>query len=492
MTSPTTSTSSISGLVSNMDTTTIISQLMQIESRPQTLLKTQLTTSQNQAAAYRDINSLFASLSTAADALTQSSSWNLTKASSSSGSVAATATAGAQAGTVSFSVDALASGHALISDAAQKWGTATTAFGLGTLTLTKSDGSPYTKSDGTVVGPITPTDVDGDGTISLSDAVAAINAAGVGITASAVNAGNGFQLSLSSTATGLASGFQLATSSGTVGFTVLNQAADAKITLGAGGPTPTAITSPTNTFSGVLSGTSFTVSQAATTATVTVTSDPDAVAGKVAAVVAAANAVLNKIKANTDSSTGSTAPLKGDYSLNQLAGQVLDAVSSMVGTSVLDASNNPISSSAGSNGLQLTKDGTLTFDAAAFKTAFAANPALVQAVFSGAYAAGTDGTLNTPDDTITTQGVGARLKTLATMASDKATGMLTSLANGQDTRAKDIQSQIDDWTTRLALRQQTLTDQFTAMETALGTLKNQSSWLTSQIASLPTWSSSSK
>jgi flagellar hook-associated protein 2 len=484
MTSPTTSTSSIGGLASGIDTTSIISQLMQIESQPQTLLRTQLTTSQNQAAAYRDINSLFAALTTAADALTQSSSWNLTKATSSSTSVSATATAGAQAGTLSFSVDKLASGHSIISAATQKWGTATSAFNLGSLTLTKYDGSTV---------PINPTDSDGDGTISLADAVTAINAANAGVTASAVNTGTGgFQLSLSSTATGAASSFTLAASSGTVGFTVLNQAQDASITLGAGGPTPTTITSSTNTFSGVLSGTSFTVSQAATTATVTVTSDPDAVAGKVQAVVNAANAVLAKIAANTDSSAGSTAPLKGDFSLTSLSGRVLDAVSSRVGTGLLDANGQPITSSAGSNGLQLTKDGKLTFDAAAFKTAFAANPALVQRVFSGTVGAGADTTLNTPDDTVDVDGVGARLKTLATMASDSATGMLTGLANGQDTRAKDIQSQIDDWTTRLALRQQTLTDQFTAMETALGTLKNQSSWLTSQIASLPTWTSSNK
>jgi flagellar hook-associated protein 2 len=481
MTSPTSSTSSISGLVSNMDTTTIISQLMQIEAQPQTLLKNQLTTSQNQAAAYRDINSLFAALSTAADALTQSASWNLTKASSSDTTVAASATLGAQAGSVTFSVGALASGHSIISSASQKWNTATTAFGLGTLTLTKSDNSTVT---------INPTDSDSDGTISLADAVTAINAAGAGVTASAVNTGSGYQLSLASTATGLASSFSLSASTGAMTFGVLTAAANASITLGAGGSTPTTITSATNTFSDVLTGTSFTVSSKGTTATVTVTSDPDAVAGKVAAVVNAANALLTKIAANTDSTTGSTAPLKGDYSMNQLSGQVLDAVSSLVGTSLKDAKGNAISSSAGSNGLQLTKDGKLTFDAAAFKTAFATNPALVQAVFSGAYAAGADNTLNTPDDIITTQGVGARLKTLATNASDKATGVLTSLASGQDTRAKDIQAQIDDWTTRLALRQKTLTDQFSAMETALGTLKNQSSWLTSQINSLPTWNSS--
>jgi flagellar hook-associated protein 2 len=172
-----------------------------------------------------------------------------------------------------------------------------------------------------------------------------------------------------------------------------------------------------------------------------------------------------------------------------MAGQVLDAVSSLVPTGLLDANGKPITSSAGSNGLQLTRDGALTFDAAAFKTALAANPALVRTVFSGAYAAGADTTLNTPDDVVTTVGVGARLKTLATAASDKATGMLTSLAKGQDTRAKDIQAQIDDWTNRLALRKKTLTDQFGAMETALGTIKNQSSWLSSQINSLPSWNS---
>ena len=66
-----TSTSSVSGLVSGMDTTTLISQLMQIEAQPQTQLKTQLASTQTDAAAYRDINTSFAALATAAGALTQ-------------------------------------------------------------------------------------------------------------------------------------------------------------------------------------------------------------------------------------------------------------------------------------------------------------------------------------------------------------------------------------------------------------------------------------
>jgi flagellar hook-associated protein 2 len=47
-----------------------------------------------------------------------------------------------------------------------------------------------------------------------------------------------------------------------------------------------------------------------------------------------------------------------------------------------------------------------------------------------------------------------------------------------------MQDSIADWDTRLALRQQSLTQQFTAMETALSQLNSQSSWLNGQINAL--------
>jgi flagellar hook-associated protein 2 len=40
---------------------------------------------------------------------------------------------------------------------------------------------------------------------------------------------------------------------------------------------------------------------------------------------------------------------------------------------------------------------------------------------------------------------------------------------------------------RLATREQTLRRQYAAMEAALGTLKNQSTWLAGQISGLPSW-----
>lgn len=477
MTSPTSSTSSISGLVSGLDTASIVSQLMQIEAQPQNALKSQLVSVQTDGVAYRDVNTSFAALATAAAAVTQASAWQAMSASTSDSSIVASTTSGAQAGSVTFSVDKLASVHSVISDPTQKWATATTSWGLGDITLTNT-------KTGTALPAITPVDSDGDGTISLQDAVTAINAKATGYTASAVNTGSGYQLQITTTATGAASVFTVGYSGGTNTMGVLTQGQDAQITLGAGGANPTTITSPTNTFSGVLTGTTFTVSKTTPTgaalSTVSVAGSPDGVADAVKAMVDAANAALAKIKQYTDSSQGSTAPLKGDWPLISLSGQILDAVSQAVSTT----SSTTGSSSAGLNGLQLTKDGTLTFDATAFKAALAANPSLVQSVFGGAVGAGLDNIPNTADDTVATDGVAARLQTLANQASDSVNGSLTSLANGEDANAKDIQSQIDDWTTRLALRQQTLTNQFNAMETALGQLKGQSSWLTSQLSSL--------
>ena len=52
----------------------------------------------------------------------------------------------------------------------------------------------------------------------------------------------------------------------------------------------------------------------------------------------------------------------------------------------------------------------------------------------------------------------------------------------------DLEERIAAWETRLALRKEGLTRQFTAMETALSALQNQSTWLSGQLANLPKWS----
>jgi flagellar hook-associated protein 2 len=452
------------GLASGIDYSTMITQLMQIEAQPQTLLSNQLTATRTAAKAYRQINTALAGLSSAAQALTPATAWTAAKATSSSTTVSASATAGASAGTLTFTVNQLAAAHAVISTQTWSSTTAVPTPAPGALTITKGT---------------TPKTID-TGSGSLADTIAGINKSGLGLTASAVKTGtNTYRLQVSATTTGQASLFSLSYG-GTNDSTVVTQAADATITVGGtngvGGYTAT---STTNTFADVLAGSSFTVSQKDATATITVGSDTGAITTLVQNLVTAANTALTAIGSATDSTAGSDAPLKGNWTLTNLASQILDQVSRAVGAT-----------SPAKAGLQLNSDGTLKFTAATFTSALTADPGLVQKIFQGRTGPGTDNVDHTPDDSIDVDGIAARLSVLAERASDSATGMITSLANSQDSRAKDLQSQIDAWDLRLASRKATLTAQFNAMETALGTLQNQSTWLTSQIASLPTGSSS--
>src|SRR4051812_4205995 len=366
------STSSVSGLVSGMDTTSLITQLMTIEAQPQTLLKNRLSATKTDAAAFRDINSAYSSLSAAAKALTKPDLWTSVKASSSASSVSASAAAGAKAGSIAFTVDKLATNHTKYTGA--NWSTTSQSFGdAGPLTISwTGTGTPSTDS-------IPLTDADHNGTVSLAEAVDSINSAGKGITATTVNTGSGYRLQLTSTKSGVAGTFDLSSSSIPAGsLTTLVSGVDAEVTIGGAGGYK--VTSSSNTFSGVMDGVTFTVGATTGTdkVTVSVTANPDAVISAVQTFVDAANTVINRIGSYTDPSS-STAPLKGNYNLTSLAGQILDAVSTGVG-----------GSSAGLAGLQLTKDGAIAFDAATFKTKLAGDPALVQKMFSGTVANGAD------------------------------------------------------------------------------------------------------
>ena len=76
---------------------------------------------------------------------------------------------------------------------------------------------------------------------------------------------------------------------------------------------------------------------------------------------------------------------------------------------------------------------------------------------------------------------------LKTVAADAQTN-LTSLTQNHNTMLHSLNDQIDDWDVRLATRQQSLQRQYSNLEVVLGKLKDQSNWLASQIAGLPSGS----
>jgi flagellar capping protein FliD len=456
---------SVDGLVSGLDTTSLINQLMTAESQPQTALKNKASAAQADAAAYRAVNTRFDALRTAAAALTTDAAWQSTKATSSSPTVTATASATAAAGSVTFAVTELAATHAVYSSGT--WPSTTTvldAVNPVSITIADSDGdSPAT----TITVPAGKT---------LAEAVAAINASSTsGASAFAVNTGSGFRLQLTSKTSGADGAF---TVSGDIGVNALTTGTDATLTVGGAGGY--SVTSPTNTFTDLMPGTSFTVSEKGATSTVSVTGDPDAIAAKVQNMVDAANGLLKAISSYTDTGS-SSAVLKGDSTLRGLADQVLSVIST------------GISGVAGATyGIQLTKSGGFVFDKVAFTAALKSDPAGTKDVFAKktVTSVGIDGVAGTTDDVTAPVGFAASFEKLAKGASDSTTGTLTLIADSSDASARDLEDRVDEWDRRLAIRKDTLTRQFTAMETALSTLKNQGSWLSSQISSLPSWSKS--
>ena len=459
----------VSGFVSGLDVPTIVSQLIASESQPQSQLKTQLSSVRADAAAYRDVNSKFSAVLSAAQNLSAASFGTGLTATSTDTSVVAGVGTGATPGTsITFSVTQLAAARSEISSGTWSSATApiTDAGPSWPLTVLDASGNP--------VG--TPITLPAGAT--LADAARAITNSPYGLTAGVVQTGaNQFKLQVASKSTGTANSFQLqgtgeATPDGS--FTALSTAKDATLDLGGG----VTATSATNIFSNLLNGVSVTVSQptgSGVPTTVSVSTDTSKVVKQMQALVDAANAALQDVSNTTSTATGKVGVLAGDYGLQSLAQQLLMAVSDAVVTGT-DANGAPTSASPAQVGLQLDRDGNIVFDAAKFSTALATTPDLVKQLVAG---------------TTATPGIATRLATLAKSATDSVTGTLVTLANGQDSRAKDLQSQIDDWTLRLAQRQQDLTTQYSNLQSMLSTLQSQQSWLSSMLSSTTSKSSSS-
>jgi flagellar hook-associated protein 2 len=425
-------TSSVDGLISGMSTSQVISQLMQVESLGQTKLKTKVSDQEKAITAWQSVNSKLANLKTASDALQQSATWQPASATSSSTSVKVTAATGAVNGQFTFNVNALASAQT---------STATVAS-TGSIQTVPPTGLSIT-SGGTTHNITVTTD-------TAQGVVDAINAKGIEVKAALINTQQGTVLQLTSTKTGAANTFSVSGLDAT--FTNISTAADAEIgvgTVGAGGYT---VRSATNTFSNVLTNVTLNVSKVENGVTVTVNRDADAIAAKVQAMVDAANAALTD--ASTQGKLGSATvkggPLGGNFLLTSTSGKILSAVSGgLTGYG-----------SYKSLGVQLDKTGKLTFDKAAFATAYQADPIKTQNAVS--------------------TGLATSFEDLATEATKN---IESTIQNGNNT-IRILNDQIKNWDVRLASRQAALQKQFANLETSLGKLKSQSSWLAGQLASL--------
>src|SRR6476469_4216674 len=102
---------SISGLVSGLDTASIIDQLMQLEAVPQSRLKVQQNTQQSVMSALQSLNTDLSVLASRAGDLAKPATWQTVKGTSSSSDVSVTAAGTASPTSLSVTVQSVAVAH---------------------------------------------------------------------------------------------------------------------------------------------------------------------------------------------------------------------------------------------------------------------------------------------------------------------------------------------------------------------------------------------
>lgn len=458
----------IDGLVSGLDTTTLINTLMQSEAVPQTILKNKATVGQTLVTALQGLNTKIADLATLATSTAKAGSLSLFTPTSSSTAVTATTAPGAVSGSVDLVVGATASSKTAVTAAMTAW-----------------PDSPATLTFVSAAG--TTTEVTAAASSSLDDVVTAINASAAGVSAVKVASGKDasgavqYRLQLSSQKSGAEGGFDVFrgttadVAAGTApdliaqpGAAVISQARDASITLWAGTAAEQVVTSSSNTFTDVLPGVSVTVS-ATTTEPVHLAIARDATAAtKVATdLVAGVNAALSLISTRsaattTTNASGVTTVTAGVFGGNSTTRGITQRLTDSVLSPVDGQSPSVIGISIDA------KTGQFAVDATKFAAALAADPAKVQATMSA---------------------IAARVASTATAVSDKFDGSLTKTITGQQSVVKDLTNRVSEWDDRLAARRAGLQKTYSALETSLSALTAQQKYISSQLASLSTSSS---
>jgi flagellar hook-associated protein 2 len=299
---------------------------------------------------------------------------------------------------------------------------------------------------------------------TLNDVATAINQASNKVRATVISdgsAGSPYRLVLSSNQAGTAG--QITFDAGATGlnFATLTRAQDALAFLGNPASASAVAIHPTgNTVTGVIPNVTLTLSgTSGSPVQVTVAPSVDTLVSQLQSFTTALNATIGQIDTLTsyNAATSTRSLLLGDAT----ASQIHDKLFSLIA--------QPVSGMSGSLtsllqlGFSTTSDGkSISFDASAFRTAYAANPAAVQTLFTHA-----------------ATGIGARTHTLLDNLANSADGTIQQQENSIDVRTTDMNAQIAQMNTLLDSKQTRMLLQFSAMEQALSTMQSQMSALNS-------------
>jgi flagellar hook-associated protein 2 len=457
-----------SGLASGVDTTSIVQQLMQIESQPETRLKTQQSQVQQKKTDLTSLQTTLQNLQFSVEDLKDPTLWQDTQSVDVNDptKVAATRTGGAGTGGYSVTVTQLAS-------ASQHWFTYPTngpaaddQLTIGGHNFTIAAGSDATSAASTI-------NSDPDSPVYAS----VVN-----------NPAGGQWLAFSSKTTGSTSDFTVTDTQGALTEDGSRKVvgANAKGTVGT-----LAFDEPTNVVNDAIPGVSLTLKGVtAVGAPVTVTvgaPQPDyaGIAAKVKSFVDQYNSTIDQVRAKTEEAPvvnpQTTADqLKGDLyqdpMLDDLLGEMRVGIYgswASGNTSYDEMSEIGISTGDAVGSGTLNQDainGKLSFDQDKFMAALQADPDSVRKLLSGDTESGTDGFAQTMDNLLQPV-VGA-------------SGTLDQAISSSDDEYRSLADQISQMDELLQQKQDMLKQQFTDMETAIQASQASASQVSGQLASL--------
>ncbi|MES2049019.1 MAG: flagellar filament capping protein FliD [Pseudomonadota bacterium] len=384
------------GIGSNLDVTSLINKLMQIESQPLTTLARKEASYQAKLTAYGSLSSALSSFQSSFASLSSTSTFqNLTANASDSTVLSASTSSVASAGSYNITVGQLAKSQVL-SSAGQV--STTAAIGAGassTISIQFGTISGGTLTNGIYTGSTFLQDADqGVGTItidstnnSLQGIRDAINSANKGVTASIVGDGSAtpYHLVLSSSKTGATSSLKIdVTGDATLqsllnynpeaaqNFTETSSAQNATLTVNG-----ISIVSASNTVSEVVQGTSITLTKAGTT-TLALVNNTSGVQSSVNGFIKGYNDLQTTLKnlIGFDAASKKGGVLIGDATARGVQNQIRTALSSAVNG--LGGNITTLSSI----GISFQKDGTLSLDSTKFQAALNTNFSEISGLFA--------------------------------------------------------------------------------------------------------------
>jgi flagellar hook-associated protein 2 len=356
--------SQVQSLLSSSEIQSLIQQASAANQLPAATVQTQETPIKAQISALGKVQSALSGLQSALATLANVETLSQrTVTASPNGVVQATATNAAPVGNYSLSNIQLAKAETLTSSGSSS---SSGSLGSGSISIKIGNNSVDTINIAS-------------GSSSLSGIAAAIDQAGAGVNATVLFDGSTYRLVLTGDGTGAANAFTVSGTGGLAGLSYHTGVSGLSLSQGATNAgfslNGIAITSGSNTISGVIQGVTLTLGGSGS-ATVSVSQSTAALDSAASGVVQALNQTLTTINQETAFSAASGGgPLLGDVGVEELRQSLLDSLTAQLG--VGSASGSSSFNSLSSVGFQITSGGTVALDNSTFQNAAQTNYAAV-------------------------------------------------------------------------------------------------------------------